>query len=126
MVIQINRHLIYNAYLLPESWQWAGVLDEEPCEALGASLALAYHADFDTSLHGDVNDRTAEKLAYPTDSPRRSMDTGAVTPRGTWLCNTLGDYGLAIANGAICFGPESGKFTALQGKNSSDAAQNCD
>lgn len=59
MVILINKHLIYNAYLLPENTPWAGALDKEPCEALGGSPALAYNAGFDDSLPGDLNARTA-------------------------------------------------------------------
>jgi hypothetical protein len=57
MVIQTNKHLVYNAYLLPESPQWAGVLEKDPCEALAASMALGYAAGFQFSLHGDLNAR---------------------------------------------------------------------
>lgn len=64
MVLQINRHLVYNAYIyiLPESSQWSGVLEKEPCEALAASL----NADFQVSKHGDLNARTGSgsKVAY--------------------------------------------------------------
>ncbi|KAJ7790714.1 hypothetical protein B0H14DRAFT_3501377 [Mycena olivaceomarginata] len=39
MVIQTNKHLVYNAYLLPESPQWAGVLEKYPLELIpGGSL----------------------------------------------------------------------------------------
>ncbi|KAJ7920453.1 hypothetical protein B0H13DRAFT_2422435 [Mycena leptocephala] len=39
MVIQVNRHLVYNVYLLPESSLWAGVLEKDPCEAFASSLS---------------------------------------------------------------------------------------
>ncbi|KAF8171349.1 hypothetical protein K438DRAFT_1773197 [Mycena galopus ATCC 62051] len=92
-------------------------LEKDPCEALAASIALAFYADFEISVHGDLNARTASKKAYPTDPPRSSKDKGRVSMRGTWLCKLLGDYGLAIVNGAICLGPNSGNFTSFQGKN---------
>ncbi|KAJ7704119.1 hypothetical protein B0H17DRAFT_1194025 [Mycena rosella] len=116
MVIQINRHLVYNVYLLPESTQWAGDLENDPCDALAASLALAFNAGFDVSVHGDLNARTGSKFAYPTDPPRCSMDKAAASPRGNWLCNRFGDYGLAFASGTARFGAQSGKFTSFQGK----------
>ncbi|KAJ7447712.1 hypothetical protein FB451DRAFT_1411806 [Mycena latifolia] len=97
IVVQINKHLVYNAYVLPESSQYAGVLEKDPEEALAASLALAYSAGFTVSLHGDLNARTASKVAYPLDPPRDSMDKAPSSPRGNWLCNMLGDYGLAFA-----------------------------
>jgi exonuclease III len=53
MVIQINNHLIYNVYLLPESTQWAGIREKDPCEALAASIALVFSADFEISVHGN-------------------------------------------------------------------------
>ncbi|KAJ7081486.1 hypothetical protein C8R44DRAFT_905282 [Mycena epipterygia] len=92
MAIQINNLLIYNVYLLPESSQWAGALEKDPCDALAASLALAYNAGFEVTLHGDLNARTASLLAYPTDPPRKSLDIVEPSTRGKWLCNMLGDY----------------------------------
>ncbi|KAJ6610647.1 hypothetical protein B0H10DRAFT_2224808 [Mycena sp. CBHHK59/15] len=116
MVIQIDRLLVYNVYLLPESSQWVGALEKDSCEALAASKALAYAAGFKVSLHSDLNARTGSTLAYPTDPPRHSMDTAAPSPRGNLLCNMLGDYGVAFASGTICLGPNSGNFTSFQGK----------
>jgi hypothetical protein len=74
MVLQLNRLLIYNVYLLPETAQWAGVLEKDPCEALAASLALAYAARFDFVILGDLNAKTAAMIASIIDPPRISMD----------------------------------------------------
>ncbi|KAJ6605140.1 hypothetical protein B0H10DRAFT_1957259 [Mycena sp. CBHHK59/15] len=92
MVIQIGRLLIYNVYLLPETTHWAGSLEKDPCEALAASLALAYAAQFDLVLFGDLNARIAALRANAADPPRTSMDKGNPTAR------------------------ESGKFTSFQGR----------
>ncbi|KAJ7863666.1 hypothetical protein B0H13DRAFT_2565008 [Mycena leptocephala] len=89
------------------------VLEKEPCEAVAASIALAYNTDFNISVHGDLNGRPASNRAYPTDSPRCSMDTGEPSTRGKWLCRMLGDYGLVIVNGVICLGPQSASEPTL-------------
>ncbi|KAJ7642900.1 hypothetical protein B0H17DRAFT_1216269 [Mycena rosella] len=115
MVIQMGKLLIYNVYILPETAQWAGVLDRDPCEALAASLALAFTAHFLVALLGDLNARIAELLANPSDPPRTSMDEGNPSPRGRWLCKLLDDYKLAFVSGAMMFGPSSGKITSFQG-----------
>ncbi|KAJ7934903.1 hypothetical protein B0H13DRAFT_2481350 [Mycena leptocephala] len=88
-------------------------LEKEPCEAVAASIALAYNTDFNISVHGDLNGRPASNRAYPTDSPRCSMDTGEPSTRGKWLCRMLGDYGLVIVNGVICLGPQSASEPTL-------------
>jgi hypothetical protein len=98
-----------------KSAQWAGILEKDPCDALEASIAVAYAADYEYSVHGDLNARTGSKLAYPTDPPRCSKDTAQPSTRGNWLCNLFGDYGIAFVSGATCFGPDSGNFTSFQG-----------
>jgi hypothetical protein len=101
MVLQLNTLLIYNVYLLPETSQWAGVLERDPCdticEALAASLALAYAAHFLVLVLGDLNARTAALLANIRDPPRISMDTGNPSQRGRWLCSVFNDYDISSA-----------------------------
>jgi exonuclease III len=83
LVIQLGNILIYNVYIYPESTQWAGVLENDPCEALAASLALAFTAHFLVALLGDLNARTAEMLANLLDPPRTSMDKETRTTRNS-------------------------------------------
>ncbi|KAJ6450876.1 hypothetical protein C8R45DRAFT_946489 [Mycena sanguinolenta] len=116
MVLQLNRTLIYNVYLLPESTQWTGVLGKDPWEALAASIALAYTAHIPVMILGDLNARTAALLAKFLDPPRTSMDTGRVTARGKWLCEVFKHYSVVFISGAQIFGPNGGKFTSFQGK----------
>ncbi|KAJ6612807.1 hypothetical protein B0H10DRAFT_1952050 [Mycena sp. CBHHK59/15] len=118
IVIQMGRILIYNVYIYPESTQWAGVFDKDPCEALAASLALAFTANFLIALLGDLNARTAELLANMLDAARTSMDKESgsnPSTRGRWLCRTFDDYKMAFVSGAQKFGPNSGRYTSFQG-----------
>ncbi|KAF5374013.1 hypothetical protein D9615_009920 [Tricholomella constricta] len=71
-------------------------------------------ADFRIILMGDLNARTASLTAYPLD-PQRSSKDKTVSTRGRWLCRTLADNDLAIVNGVVRFGNNSGDFTSFQG-----------
>ena len=116
MVIQLGNLLVYNVYLLPETSPWVGRLEKDPCEALAASLALAYTANYHVALFGDLDARTVSRTAHPDDSPRTSMGKGNLTARGRWLCEIFEAYDLVFVGGAQQFGLDSGKFTSFQGK----------
>jgi hypothetical protein len=45
--------------------QWAGVLEKDPCEALAASLAVAYPAHFEFLIIGDLNARISALALHP-------------------------------------------------------------
>ncbi|KAK7013297.1 hypothetical protein R3P38DRAFT_2455505, partial [Favolaschia claudopus] len=115
MVLQLNELLVYNTYLLPESSQWAGALEKDPCGALAASLSLAYMTQRNILVLGDLNARIIGLLAASRDPPRVTMDDGNVTTRGRWLCQIFNDYDIVFVSGATCFGPASAKHTSFQG-----------
>ncbi|KAJ7019132.1 hypothetical protein C8F04DRAFT_1198068 [Mycena alexandri] len=114
MVLQLNKLLIFNVYLLPDSSQWSGVLEKDPCEALAGSLALAYTSGLLVIVLGDLNARIAALLAKYLDPSCTSMDK-TVTSRGTWLCGVFNDYNIVFVSSADVFGPGSGKYTSFQG-----------
>ncbi|KAJ7712283.1 hypothetical protein B0H16DRAFT_1479531 [Mycena metata] len=114
MVLQLNKLLIFNVYLLPESSQWTGVLEKDPCEALAGSLALAYTSGLWVVVLGDLNARVAALLAKFLDPSRTSLDK-TITSRETWLCGIFNDYDIVFVSGADIFGPGSGNYTSFQG-----------
>ncbi|KAJ7746678.1 hypothetical protein B0H16DRAFT_1462409 [Mycena metata] len=116
MVLQLNKVLIYNTYLLPESAQWARALEKDPYEALTASLTLVYAARLPILDFGDLNTRTALLMASPDDLARTSMDTANPSPRGRWLCEVFNDYNIVFISGVDSLDTSSGKFTSFQGK----------
>ncbi|KAJ6478783.1 hypothetical protein C8R47DRAFT_1074816 [Mycena vitilis] len=114
MVVQIGNRLIYNVYILPESTNWAGHLESDPCKAVENSLALAYMGRFEIVLMGDLNARTGSIKGRPHDPDRVSKDE-TISPRGRWLARLCADYDLVIVSGATRMGPDSGNFTSFQG-----------
>ncbi|KAJ7101946.1 hypothetical protein C8R44DRAFT_859155 [Mycena epipterygia] len=103
---------------------WLGItprlFDQDVAKCLEAGTDVSEWSPeingFEVSVHGDLNARTRSELAYPTDPPRRSLNTANPSTRGKWLCKMFGDYGIAFISGAICFGPQCGNFTSFQGK----------
>jgi hypothetical protein len=120
MVQQIGGILVFNVYLLPESSNWAGDLECDPCLALASSVAVAYAGRFQILIMGDLNSRTKSQTASVYDPPRRSMDDKPVSTRGRFLFKLCADYNLMILNGIERFGPNSGAFTSFQGARKTD------
>ncbi|KAJ7803192.1 hypothetical protein B0H14DRAFT_2613642 [Mycena olivaceomarginata] len=91
MVQQIGDILVFNVYLLPESSNWAGDLECDPCLALASSVAVAYAGRFQILIMGDPNGRTKSQTASVYDPPRRSMDDKPVSTRGRFLFKLCAD-----------------------------------
>ncbi|KAJ6616051.1 hypothetical protein B0H10DRAFT_1949406 [Mycena sp. CBHHK59/15] len=62
MAIQMANIVIYNVYLLPETINWVGDLERDPCLALASSLAVARAGVFKILIFSDLNARTLNWL----------------------------------------------------------------
>jgi ribonuclease HI/exonuclease III len=118
MAMQVGDIILYNDYILPESTNWAGDLDRDPCLALASSIALAYAGGFRILIAGDLNARTGSQTPSAYDPPRVSKDEKPPSSRGRFLLKLCNDYDLVFVSGAECFGPSSGDFTSFQGSRS--------
>ncbi|KAJ6613856.1 hypothetical protein B0H10DRAFT_1951124 [Mycena sp. CBHHK59/15] len=118
MAIQVGDIVLYNDYILPESTNWAGDLDRDPCLTLASSIALAYAGGFRILIAGDLNARTGSQTPSARDPPRASKDEKPPSSRGRFLFKLCNDYDLVFVSGAECFGPSSGDFTSFQGSRS--------
>ncbi|KAJ7026212.1 hypothetical protein C8F04DRAFT_1268385 [Mycena alexandri] len=114
MALQIGNIILYNTYLLPESANWAGTLESDPCLALASSLAVARAGNFEILLKGDLNARTGSNTPSANDPIRRSKDN-TISTRGGYLFRLCNDCDLVFISRAECFGPNGGDYTSFQG-----------
>jgi ribonuclease HI len=89
MVHQFGAIVVYNVYVIPESTNWAGDLERDPCLALAASLALARAGHFEMVLLGDFNGRTGSHTPTIHDPFHVSNDIDFVSTRGKFLFRLL-------------------------------------
>ncbi|KAF8195225.1 hypothetical protein K438DRAFT_1760893 [Mycena galopus ATCC 62051] len=63
MAIQMDSIVIYNAYILPETTNWAGNLERDPCAALAASIATTYAGRYQILLKEIPNQYQLEGIS---------------------------------------------------------------
>ncbi|KAJ6571209.1 hypothetical protein B0H19DRAFT_1064326 [Mycena capillaripes] len=100
MANQMGDIILLNVYILPESSDWVGELDRDPCQALASAIALAHAGGFRLLISGDLNAPTRQHTPSVHDPPRSSKDNKLSSPKSK-LCN---DYDLVFISGADCFG----------------------
>ncbi|KAJ7734715.1 hypothetical protein B0H14DRAFT_3517064 [Mycena olivaceomarginata] len=115
MALQFGNVVAYNVYLLPETANWAGDLERDPCLALAASLALARAGSFEILIMGDLNGRTGSQTPSVHDPFRISKDINFVSTRGKFLFKLCNDFDLVFVSDAACFNPAGGEYTSFQG-----------
>jgi exonuclease III len=117
MVIEIERLLIVNAYILPEHSDWSSFTQVEPFLKLRESVMTLAQLNKPILLLGDLNARTAE--LGPHDTVRKSADAERPSSsRGRSLIALCEDANMTMLNGISSFGPNNAGFTSHQPRGS--------